>query len=283
MGGFIFLSPTIMSFQQQIQVQWTTLNILSYKEDDYISLTDMVKKFGDEFMIYGWMRNRNTVEFLGLREIINNPDFKPIEFDRFKKDAWLNKFAMSPKKWIDATSAIWIMTKSWRYGWGTYAHKDIAFEFASWLSPEFKLYLIKEFQRLKAQENKSLDRNIKRMISKMNYKIHTDAIQQHLIPHVLSKSEIIYVYADEADVLNKALFGMTAKERRSNHPKKPWNIRDEATIQQLIVLANIESINAEFIKMGMTQSERLPLFNKISIDQMTSLLGIKHLPKIEKK
>lgn len=272
-----------MNAQQQILVQWSMVTILQKENQDFISLTDIALKFWDYVLIEKRFRNKNTLEYLGIWEKLYNPNFNSPEFGGIIQMAWLNRFSLWINQRISKTNAIWIISKQWRYGWGTFAHKDIAFEFASWLSPEFKLYLIKEFQRLKEQEVQSLDRNVKRFLTKVNYKIHTDAIKENLIPHVLSKAEIMYVYADEADVLNKALFNMTAKERRSKNPKKAGNIRDEATIHQLIVLANIESINAEFIKMGMTQSERLPLLNKISIDQMTSLLGIKHLPKIGKK
>lgn len=259
----------------QLQVLWTDIKFIKFKDDDFISLTDIAKYKWDksDVLIQSWMRNRNTVEFLWLWEILNNPDFKPHGFEGFKKEAWLNSFLMSPKKWAENTNAIWIISKSWKYGW-TFAHKDIAFEFANWISIEFRLYFIKEFQRLKQEELKSLDWSAKRFLTKVNYKIHTDAIKENLIPKELSKNDINFVYADEADILNKALFGMTAKEWREQNPWKNGNIRDETTIEQLIILANIESMNAEFIKMWVKQSERLDTLNKVAITQMKSLLSL---------
>lgn len=223
------------------------------------------------------MRTKNTIEFIGLWEIINNPEFKGVEFDSFKTEAWWNAFTMSPQKWIDKTNAIWIISKSWN-NWGTFAHKDIAIKFASWVSSEFELYLIKEFQRLKQEELKTLDWSAKRFLTKVNYKIHTDAIKENLIPKELSKNDINFVYADEADILNKALFWKTAREWRDQNPWKKWNIRDEASIEQLIILANIESMNAEFIKMWLKQAERLETLNKVAITQMKSLLSL-DIPK----
>jgi hypothetical protein len=253
-----------------LQVQWIPINIT---QNDYISLTDIARfKNPNEpkDVVKNWMRNRNTIDFLWLWETINNPNFKGVEFDSLRSESWANAFTLSPQKWIETTLAIWIISKSWKTGW-TFAHKDIAIKFASWISVEFELYLIKEFQRLKEQENKALDRNVKRFLTKINYKIHTDSIKENLIPKRLSKDEINYIYADEADVLNKSLFGMTAKERRDSNPWKDWNIRDYASIEQLIILANIESINAQFIKMWISQSERLELLNNTAITQMTSL------------
>jgi len=259
-----------MKKTQTLLVQGISVNVMN---NEYISLTDMVKNFWDDTMIYSRMRNRNTLEFIWIRESLYNPNFKGNEFETFRKQAGLNNFNLTPRKWIATTNAVWIISKAWRYLWWTFAHKDIAFEFASWLSPEFKLYLIKEFQRLKEQENKALDRDVKRFLTKMNYRIHTDAIKENLVPKMLSQDEINIVYADEADVLNIALFGITAKQRRDLNLDKKWNIRDDATIEQLIILANLESINAQFIGMWVSQSERLQLLNQTAITQMKSLLN----------
>lgn len=256
-----------------INVQGTAITILSQREDDFISLTDMSKKFGDDSLIYSWMRNRNTLEFLGIWEQIHNPAFKGGEFETFKKEAGLNSFHLTPKKWIDATQAIGIQSRAGRYGGGTYAHKDLAFEFGSWLSPEFKLYLIKEFQRLKDDESRrlSLDWNLSRMLSKLNYRIHTDAIRAHLIPAAITPEQARRAYASEADVLNMALFSQTAKQWRDAHPEQKGNMRDEADVTQLLVLANLESLNAEFIHMGLAQPERLQKLNQNAIRQLQSL------------
>ena len=242
----------------------------------------MVKSFGDETIIYNWMRNRNTIEFLGIWEQINNPGFKPLEFDRFRLESGLNRFAMSPKKWTQATSAIGIFAKSGRYG-GTYAHKDIAFEFGSWLSPEFKLYLITEFQRLKEEENKTkrLQWDLQRTLAKINYRIHTDAIKDNLIPPKISKGKINVIYANEADLLNVALFGKTAKEWREQNPDKTGNVRDYAALEQLVVLTNLESINAMLIDKGVSQAERLNTLNTLAITQMKSLIGNRHIKKLK--
>ncbi|MFO0322122.1 MAG: KilA-N domain-containing protein [Bacteroidota bacterium] len=258
-----------------INVQGAAITIISQKESDYISLTDMANKFGGDDLIYSWMRNRNTLEFLGIWEQIHNPDFKGGEFDTFKKEAGLNSFRLTPKKWVEATLAIGIQSKAGRYGGGTFAHKDLAFEFGSWLSPEFKLYLIKEFQRLKDDENKrlSLEWNLSRTLSKINYRIHTDAIKEHIIPENITKEQAAFVYANEADVLNVALFGKTAKQWRDANPKQEGNIRDYANIEQLLVLANMESMNAEFIRMELPQSQRLIKLNQIAIAQLKSLTG----------
>lgn len=287
-----------MKNNQHIHVMWSEITVFKSKESDYISLTDMVKNFGDDIMIYHRMRNRNTLEFIWSREELYNPDFKGIEFETFKKEAWLNTFSLTPRKRIEATGAIGIISKAGRYGWWTFAHKDIAFEFATRISPKFKLYLIKEFQRLKEQEMKALDWNVKRFLTKMNYKIHTDAIKENLIPKELSPNEINFVYADEADMLNKALFGMTAKGRQEKNPWKKWqgelpgkgkrgwpgsNVRDYATIEQLIVLANMESINAELIAMWYQQSQRLASLNRTAITQMKSLMNGWILPKLLNK
>ena len=257
-----------------INVKGSDIAIVSREAQDYISLTDMVKNFGDESILYNWLRNRNTIEFLGIWEQLYNPAFKPLEFDRFRNQAGLNSFTLSPKKWIDATSAIGLYAKAGRYG-GTYAHRDIAFEFGSWLSPEFKLYLIKEFQRLKDEEasSKSLEWSFQRTLAKVNYKIHTDAIKARLIPPRLSKTQTSILYASEADLLNVALFGLTAAQWRLANPNEAGNLRDVATLEQLVVLSNLESINAVLIHQGLEQVERLTQLNAIAITQMQSLLG----------
>lgn len=265
-----------------ISVQGTAITILSHKEDDYICLTDMAKRFGGDDLIYSWMRNRNTLEFLGIWEQIHNPEFKGGEFETFKKEAGLNSFHLTPKKWIEATQAIGIQSRAGRYGGGTYAHKDLAFEFGSWLSPEFKLYLIKEFQRLKEDENRrlSLDWNLNRTLSKVNYRIHTDAIKENIIPANITKEQEQYIYANEADVLNVALFGLTAMQWRKANPGKEGNVRDYSTVEQLLVLANLESMNAEFIRMELPQGERLRKLNAIAIQQLKSLVGNMNLKKL---
>lgn len=267
------------------------IRVNSTDESDYISLTDIAKKRNPEFpadVIKNWMRSRSTIEFLGLWEKLNNPNFKLVEFDQFKQEAGTNSFVLPPQKWIDRTNAIGIISKSGRYG-GTYAHTDIAFEFASWISPEFKLYIIKDYQRLKTDEShiKQIDWNIKREIAKSNYKIHTDAIKEKLIFPTLSNAQISYTYASEADVINVALFGITAKLWRKMHPEAKGNIRDTATIEQLIVLSNLESMNAVFIREGLSQSERLFRLNQIAIFQLQSLWkepvkSIQNLKKLQK-
>ena len=267
------------------------IRVSSTDKSDYISLTDIAKKRNPEFpadVIKNWMRSRSTIEFLGLWEKLNNPNFKLVEFDQFKQEAGTNSFVLPPQKWIDRTNAIGIISKSGRYG-GTYAHTDIAFEFASWISPEFKLYIIKDYQRLKTDEShiKQIDWNIKREIAKSNYKIHTDAIKEKLILPTLSNAQISYTYASEADVINVALFGITAKAWRKMHPEAKGNIRDTATIEQLIVLSNLESMNAVFIREGLSQSERLFRLNQIAIFQLQSLWkepvkSIQNLKKLQK-
>lgn len=256
----------------KINVQNTEITVVSYNEADYISLTDIARFKSDDptAVIGNWMRNRNTVEYLGIWESLYNPGFNPIEFEGFRKEAGLNAFTLSPKKWIEATSAIGIMSKSGRYG-GTYAHKDIAFKFASWISVEFELYIIKEFQRLKTEEQAQLGWNAKRELSKINYRIHTDAIKQNLIPAEVTPVQASIIYANEADVLNVAMFGMTAKQwREANHEQK-GNIRDYASINELICLSNMESLNAVFIEQGIPQGERLVKLNQIAIQQMRIL------------
>jgi hypothetical protein len=264
-----------MAKGKTINVKGSEITIFQKDNADFISLTDMVKGVGDDTMIYSWMRNRNTLEFLGIWEEMNNPNFKGNEFVTFKTQAGLNSFNLTPKKWIDATNAIGIVSKAGRYGGGTFAHKDLAFEFGSWLSPEFKLYLIKEFQRLKEDENDRLQLtwNLQRTLAKVNYRIHTDAIKEKLIPTAISKDKINFVYADEGDLLNVALFGMTAKQWREANPNSKGNIRDEATIEQLVVLSNLESINAVLIHQNLPQADRLLQLNNIAITQMKSLLG----------
>ena len=251
----------------EVSIQW------NMERDDYISLTDIAKvKDSDNprYIIQNWMRNRNTIEFLGVWESLYNPNFNRVEFDAFRSQAGLNSFVMTPQKWIDSTAAIGIISKAGRYG-GTYAHKEIAFEFASWISVEFKLYLVKEFERLKAEEMRRFGWDIKRNLAKINYRIHTDAIKENLIPPELSAKQTSLVYASEADVLNMALFGMTAKEWRDSHPELKGNIRDYANVSQLVCLANLENLNAVFISERMPQAERLARLNAIAISQMQVL------------
>ena len=270
-----------------INVKGGDIAIVTREEQDYISLTDMVRNFGDESILYNWMRNRNTIEFLGIWEQLYNPAFKPLEFDRFRSQAGLNSFTLSPKKWIEATGAIGVYAKSGRGG-GTYAHRDIAFEFGSWLSPEFKLYLIKEFQRLKDEESsvKALEWSFQRTLAKVKYKIHTDAIKERLIPPRLTKAQTGIIYASEADLLNVAMFGLTAAQWREANPGVSGNMRDFATLEQLVVLSNLESINAVLIHQGFEQPARLTQLNNIAISQMQSLLGnsqVKRLANTERK
>ncbi len=255
-------------------------------ESDFISLTD-IARYKDavrtDYIIQNWLRTRSTIEFLGIWEQIHNPDFKPVEFDGFKQSAGSNSFSLTPKRWIDGVGAIGMINKSGRHGGGTFAHKDIAFEFASWISPEFKLYLIKEFQRLKDEENNrlSLGWDLKRALTKINYRIHTDAVQTFLIPPQLPDKATSMIYASEADVLNKALFGKTAKEWRLENPKKTGNIRDYADVTQLVILANLEGINAELIRQELSQSDRLIQLNQIAISQMQSLIGSPTIKKLK--
>jgi hypothetical protein len=256
----------------KINVKDTDITIIKVENFDYISLTDIAKIRDNrsEIVIQNWIRSRMTIEMLGLWESLNNPNFKHIEFDVFRNQAGLNAFILSPKQWIEKTGAIGITSKSGRYG-GTYAHRDIAFEFASWLSVEFKLYLIKEFQRLKEEEQKQIGWNAKRELAKINYHIHTDAIKHNLIPAELTPQQTSIIYANEADVLNIALFGMTAKEWRDANPDLKGNIRDYATINELICLSNMENLNAVFINDQLPQRERLIRLNKIAIQQMCVL------------
>ena len=267
-----------------IAVKGTPVTVIIQGEADYISLTDIARYRDAErtdYIIQNWLRNRNTIEFLGIWESLNNPGFKPIEFDGFRKQAGLNSFVLTAKQWIEKTGAIGLTSKQGRYG-GTFAHKDIAFEFASWISVEFKLYLIKEFQRLKEDENRrlSLAWNLNRTLSKLNYRIHTDAIQMHLIPVAVTPEQAAMIYANEADMLNVALFGQTAKQWRDANPGLEDNMRDYATIEQLLVLANMEGMNAELIHMELSQGDRLKRLNEIAIRQMqvlTSASAIKQL------
>ncbi len=253
-----------------ITVQDVQISVSTENNNDYICLTDMLKGKEGEDHIRNWMRNRNSLEFLGTWELLHNPNFKGVEFDTFLHEAGANRFNMTPRKWIDATDAIGIISKSGRNG-GTYAHRDIAFEFGSWLSPVFKLYLIKEYERLKEEEQKVVGWSAKRELAKINYHIHTSAISHNLIPKELSKEQINYIYANEADVLNVALFGMTAKEWRNQNPDLKGNIRDYATINELICLSNMENINAVLINDGISQKERLIKLNQIAIQQMRVL------------
>lgn len=257
----------------KIKVLDREIALRTVNEEDYISLTDIARyknEDGSDDIIRNWLRNRNTLEFLGIWERLNNPDFKPVEFDGFRNQAGLNSFTLSPKQWVEKTGAIGINSKAGRYG-GTYAHKDIAFEFASWVSVEFKLYLIKEFQRLKEEEKKTLGWDIKRNLARINYRIHTDAIKTHLIPERLNEKATSLVYASEADVLNLALFGFTASQWRAVNPGKQGNVRDYAEASQLVCLSNLENLNALFITQKLSQSERLKRLNEIAIQQMTIL------------
>ena len=261
----------------KINVQNTEVTVINFEAQDYISLTDMAGAKENESraadVIKNWLRNRYTIEFLGTWEMIHNPDFKVVEFDHFKMQAGLPSFVLSCSEWIEKTNAIGIIVKKGRYG-GTYAHKDIAFEFGSAISVPFKLYLIEEFQRLKEEEQKLLGWSAKRELAKINYHIHTDAIKQNLIPQELTPAQKSFVYADEADMLNVAMFGKTAREWREENPDLKGNIRDYATINQLICLSNMENLNAVFINEGLAQSERLEKLNKIAIQQMKVLENV---------
>ena len=261
----------------KIEARGREITVLKIDQEDFLSLTDIARHKDSkhtDMIIHNWMRNRNTIELLGFWESIYNPHFKPLEFEGFRKQAGLNSFVMTSKRWIETTNAIGIISKSGRYG-GTFAHRDIAFEFASWISIEFKLYVIKEFQRLKADEHDrlQLEWNLQRTLAKVNYHIHTDAIREYLIPKELTKTQITIVYANEADLLNVALFGLTAKQWRDENSDLDGNIRDFATIEQLVILSNLESINAMLIQQGVKQSDRLIQLNQIAISQMKSLIA----------
>lgn len=255
-------------------------------QNEYVSLTDIAKYRSIEprITIHNWLRGRDIVEFLGLWEALHNPNFKRIDFDAFKKDAGSNAFVFSIKKWNEEMGAIGLISKSGRYGGGIYAHMDIALEFASWISPEFKLYIIKDYKRLKTSESShlTLGWNLNREIAKLNYRIHTDAIKDNLIPPELTPAQIAYTYADEADILNVALFGQTAKQWKNANPRKKGNMRDEATLQQLLVLANMESYNAILIEQGKPQSEQLVLLRDLAVKQMQTLeaLNFADLPQL---
>ena len=257
----------------KITVKDKQITVLKVNDEDYLSLTDMLKAKDGDFFITDWLRNRNTLEYIGIWEQVYNPDFNYGEFAIIKSQSGLNSFKISVKEFVARTNAISIQAKAGRYG-GTYAHKDIAFEFAMWISPEFKIYIVKEFQRLKADEQKLLGWTAKRELSKINYKIHTDAIKNNLIPDKVTPAQKSFIYADEADLLNVAMFGKTAKEWRTENPDLSGNIRDYATINQLICLSNMESLNAVFINEGLSQRERLEKLNKIAIQQMQVLENV---------
>ena len=271
-----------MSKLKKITVQGNEITILKRGKEDFVSLTDMLKAKDGDFFISDWLRNRNTVEFLGIWESVNNPDFNYGEFAIIKTQAGLNNYKISVKEWEKKTNSVGLKATAGRYG-GTYAHIDIAFEFGMWISAEFKVYLIKEFKRLKEEESNrlNLEWNFQRTLSKVNYKIHTDAIKEKLIPKELSSKQTSIIYATEADVLNMALFGKTAKQWRNEYPKEKGNIRDMASIQQLVVLSNMESINAMLIHQNIPQNERLIQLNQIAISQMKSLIANKNLNRIE--
>ncbi len=270
-----------MSKKKIIVVKDTEISIISAKNEDYISLTDMLKAKDGNFFISDWLRNRNTVEFLGIWESVYNPDFNYGEFAIIKSHAGLNSYKISVKEWVEKTNAVGLKATTGRYG-GTYAHKDIAFEFGMWISAEFKIYLIKEFQRLKDDENDrlKLEWNFQRTLAKVNYRIHTDAIKENLIPPELNKNQTQMIYASEADILNMALFGITAKDWRDANPESEGNIRDYANLEQLVVLSNLESINAVLIHQGIATSERLAQLNQIAITQMKSLVTNKSIKKL---
>jgi hypothetical protein len=273
---------------KKIQAQGIEIYTFIKSDNDFISLTDIAKyknKTAPADIVKNWLRTRSTIDFLGSWEKINNPNFKLVDFDGFKNEAGSNSFVLSPQRWIKSTGAVGIISKSGRFGGGTFAHKDIAFEFATWISPEFKLYLIKEFQRLKEIENQKLllGWDVKRHLTKINYRIHTDAIKVNLVPKTITIKEANIIYASEADILNKALFGQTAKEWRDTHKGKEGNIRDYADVLQLIVLANLETLNATFINQGLSQSSRLQSLNQIAISQINSLLGNSSVKQLESK
>jgi hypothetical protein len=279
------------TFKGKISAQGTEITVLSQgTDDDYISLTDIARYKNPEApadVVKNWMRTRFTIEYLGTWERLFNPAFKLVEFDQFKSEAGANAFTLSPQKWIETTNAIGMLSRSGRGG-GTFAHKDIAFEFASWISAEFKLYIIQDYQRLKADENSriSLDWNVKRILAKVNYRIHTDAIRDNLIPPELTPRQRSFVYADEADLLNVALFGQTATEWRKTNPDKDGNMRDHATIEQLLVLANLENVNALYIGKGMAQEERITELNRLARQQLAQLLensSVKGMKALDRK
>ena len=271
-----------MSKNKKIEVEGKEITVILGDKQEYISLTDMLKAKDGDFFISDWLRNRNTIEYLGIWENVYNPNFNYGEFAIIKSQAGLNSYKLSVKEWVEKTNAVGLKAKTGRYG-GTYAHPDIAFEFGMWISPKFKIFLIKEFQRLKVEENDrlNLEWNLQRTISKINYHIHTDAIKENLIPKQISKQQASFVYANEADLLNVALFGITAKDWRENNPNEKGNIRDFASLEQLVVLSNLESINALLIQQGLTQSDRLIQLNKFAITQMKSLIESTTIKKLK--
>ena len=279
--------PRKSEIHSVIHAKNTEISVITTTEkEDYISITDIAKyrdAANPRFIIQNWMRNRNTIDFLGLWEELNNPDFNRVEFEAVRQEAGYNSFVLTPQKWISSTNAIGLRSKAGRYGGGTFAHKDIAFEFASWISPEFKLYVIQDYQKLKEDESYRLayDWSVKRILSKANYRIHTDAVQKNLIPPELPNSETGYIYAEEADILNLALFGMTARQWRDANPDAKGNIRDYATIQQLLILANLENLNASFIEQGLSKADRLHRLNAAAIQQMKSLEGTAAVRKLQ--
>lgn len=268
--------------KRTISVRDISVSIIEYQREDYISLTDMIKAREGDFFISDWLRNRNTVEYLGIWESINNPLFNYGEFTTIKSMAGLHSYRISAREWIEKTNAIGLKASAGRYG-GTYAHKDIAFEFGMWISAEFKIYLIREFQRLKEDEHNrlKLDWNLQRTLAKINYRIHTDAIKENLIPEEVSRKQMGLTYATEADLMNVALFGLTASDWRSSNPGEPGNVRDHASLEQLVVLSNLESINAVMIHQGLPQGERLKQLNHIAIMQLKSLLGHKTIRELD--
>lgn len=266
--------------KKKIDVMGAHISIFSHDDMDYISLTDMVRDIENgSALIEKWLRNKNTIEFIGIWEKMYNPNFNSPEFEGIKNMAGLNRFVLSVKQWVQKTRSIGIIAKAGRYG-GTYAHKDIAFEFASWISPKFKLYLIKEFQRLKEDEKQQLGWDIRRNLSKINYQIHTDAVKEYLIPPKLTKKQTSFVYASEADLINMALFGKTAGEWRNKYPGRSGNIRDHANAAQLLCLANLQNLNAHFIHEGLSAAERLHRLNHIAIRQMEILSEKAILPDL---
>lgn len=273
-----------MTTSKKIVVVGTKISVISQGDQDFLSLTDMLRAKDGDFFISDWLRNRNTVEFLGIWESLNNPNFNYGEFAIIKSQAGLNSFKISAKEWVQKTNAVGLKATAGRYG-GTFAHKDIAFEFGMWISPKFKLYLIKEFQRLKEEEKLRIETgwDIKRMLAKINYRIYTDAIKVHLIPPKISLKTSNHIYANEADILNVALFGLSAKEWRDKNKGKDGNIRDYATVEQLVVMINLESLNAQYIIEGLSQADRLAKLNEIAISQMKALVNNPSIKKIETK
>ncbi len=273
-----------MAKNKKIEVAGTKISVISREQNDYISLTDMAKSQLQDVIIIKWLSLKSTIEYIGEWETLYNPNFNYTEFGIIRNSAGSNNFVLSVKNWIETTNAIGITAKAGRYG-GTYAHKDIAFHFGMWISPKFQLLLVKEYQRLKEDENDrfKLEWNLQRTLAKVNYQIHTDAIKDKLIPQEISKLQINFVYADEADLLNVALFGITAKDWRKENPNKKGNIRDDATLEQLVVLSNMESINALLIRQGLSQNERLLQLNKVAITQMKSLLSSSTMKKITER